>query len=165
VNRKDCQHLNLLCNIGDLAAVLTGSNNIESFLSQTVELVSGHMDADVCSIYLLDEVTEELVLEATIGLNPTAIKRVRMKIGDGLVGLVLENLAPLNEGLAGRNPQFKYFEEAEEDRFNSFLGVPILRGVEKIGVLVVQHEKRDYFDDIDVLAVRAIASQLAGVVT
>jgi phosphotransferase system enzyme I (PtsP) len=164
VNRKDRQHLDLLCSIGDLAAVLTGSNNIENFLRQTVELVSRHMDADVCSIYLLDEATEELVLVATVGLNPTAVKRVRMKIGDGLVGAVLENLAPLNDGLAGRNPRFKYFEEADEDRFNSFLGVPILRGVEKIGVLVVQHEKRDYFDDVDVIAMRAIASQLAGAV-
>ena len=164
MNRKDRRHLDLLCNIGDLAAVLTGSNDIESFLRQTVALVSRHMDADVCSIYLLDEGTEEPVLEATVGLNPTAVKRVRMKIGDGLVGAVLENLAPLNDGLAGRNPRFKYFEKTEEDRFNSFLGVPILRGVEKIGVLVIQHEKRDYFDDVDVIAMRVIASQLAGAV-
>jgi phosphotransferase system enzyme I (PtsP) len=76
VNRKDRQHLNLLCNNGDLAAVLTDSINIESFLRQTVELVSRHMDADVCSIYLLDEATEELVLEATVGLSPKG-KQIR----------------------------------------------------------------------------------------
>jgi phosphotransferase system enzyme I (PtsP) len=42
--------------------------------------------------------------------------------------------------------------------------VPIRRGAEKIGVLVVQHQERDYFDEIDVMAMRAIASQLAGAV-
>jgi phosphotransferase system enzyme I (PtsP) len=161
---KKREHLNLLCDISDLAALLTGSDNIETFLRQTVELVNRHMDADVCSIYLFDEENEELVLEATIGLNPAAVGRVRMQIGEGLVGAILESRAPMNEGFASRNPRFKYFEEAEEDRFNSFLGVPILRGMEKIGVLVVQHEKRDHFDDRDVIAMRAIASQLAGAI-
>lgn len=164
MTRKNREHLDLLCDISELAALLTGSDNIESFLRQTVEMVSRHMDADVCSIYLLDEENEELVLEATIGLNPAAVGRVRMQVGEGLVGVIFDSRQPLNEGFASRNPRFKYFEEAEEDRFNSLLGVPILRGVEKIGVLVVQHEKRDYFDNRDVIAMRAIASQLAGAI-
>lgn len=164
MSRKNREHLDLLCDISDLAALLAGSDNIEAFLGQTVEMVSRHMDADVCSIYLLDEENEELVMEATIGLNPTAVGRVCMQVGEGLVGKILESRMPINEGFAGRNPQFKYFEEAEEDRFNSLLGVPILRGEEKIGVLVVQHEKRDYFDERDVIAMRAIASQLAGAI-
>jgi phosphotransferase system enzyme I (PtsP) len=164
MERKKREHLDLLCDISELAALLTGSDNIESFLRQTVAMVSRHMDADVCSIYLLDEESEELVLEATIGLNPEAVGRVRMRVGEGLVGSIFENRDPINEGFASRNPRFKYFEEAEEDRFNSLLGVPILRGMEKIGVLVVQHEKRDYFDARDVAAMRAIASQLAGAI-
>jgi phosphotransferase system, enzyme I, PtsP len=164
VRRKDLHHLNLLCDIGDLASLLAGSENIENFLQRTVEMVARHMAADVCSIYLYDENTEELVLEATIGLNPDAIGQVRMRIGEGLVGTALEKLEPVNEGFASRSPRFKYFEQAEEERFNSLLAVPILRGIEKIGVLVVQHEKRDYFDEIDVMAMRAIASQLAGAV-
>jgi phosphotransferase system enzyme I (PtsP) len=42
--------------------------------------------------------------------------------------------------------------------------VPVQRGAEKIGVLVVQHQERHYFDEFDVMAMRAIASQLAGAV-
>ena len=164
MTRKNREHLDLLCDISELAALLTGSDNIESFLRQTVEMVSRHMDADVCSIYLFDEENEELVLEATIGLNPAAVGRVRMQVGEGLVGVIFDSREPMNEGFASRNPRFKYFEEAGEDRFNSLLGVPILRGVEKIGVLVVQHEKRDSFDNRDVIAMRAIASQLAGAI-
>ena len=81
MTRKNREHLDLLCDISELAALLTGSDNIESFLRQTVEMVSRHMDADVCSIYLFDEENEELVLEATIGLNPAAVGRVRMQVG------------------------------------------------------------------------------------
>jgi phosphotransferase system enzyme I (PtsP) len=153
-----------VCDIGDLAALLTGSEKIERFLQRTVEMVAGHMDADVCSIYLYDESLRELILTASKGLNPDAIGKIRMKIGEGLVGLTLEKLKPTKEAFADRNPKFKYFAEAHEDRFESFLSVPILRGVEKIGVMVVQHEQSNYFDELDVITMRAIASQLAGAI-
>jgi phosphotransferase system enzyme I (PtsP) len=164
MKKKNRSHLSLVCDIGDLAGLLTGSENIESFLQRTVEMIASHMDADVCSIYLYDDASRELILTATIGLNPEAIGKVRMKIGEGLVGLTLERLKPIKEAFADRNPKFKYFVEAHEDRLKSFLSVPILRGVEKIGVLVVQHEKSNYFDELDVLAMRASASQLAGAI-
>ena len=140
MHRKENHHLNLLCNVGELAALLAGSENIENFLQRTVEMVARHMNANVCSIYLLDERSNELILQATVGLNPEATGRIRLKIGEGLVGTTLEELKPMNEGFARRHPRFKYFSEAGEDDFDSFLAVPIQRGVEKIGVLVVQHQ-------------------------
>jgi phosphotransferase system, enzyme I, PtsP len=161
---KKRDHLNLLCDIGDLATLLTGSSNIENFLQRTAVMVSQHLEAEVCSIYLIDDQSRELVLKATIGLNPEAVNQVRMKSGEGLVGYTLIKQQPIREGSASRNPQFKYFEESGEDRFESFLSVPISRGIENIGVLVVQHEKRDYFDEMDVMALRAAASQLAGAI-
>ena len=161
---KKRDHLNLLCDIGDLATLLTGSSNIENFLQRTAVMVSRHLEAEVCSIYLFDDQSRELVLKATIGLNPEAVNQVRMKAGEGLVGYTLIKQQPIREGSASRNPQFKYFEESGEDRFESFLSVPISRGIENIGVLVVQHEKRDYFDEVDVMALRAAASQLAGAI-
>jgi len=164
MNRKDHHHLNLLCSVSELAALLAGSENIENFLQRTVEMVARHMSADVCSIYLLDEKSNELILKATVGLNPEAVGKIRLKIGEGLVGTTLEKLEPVKEGLASCHPRFKYFSEACEDSLDSFLAVPVRRGAEKIGVLVVQHQVRDYFDENDVLAMRAIASQLAGAV-
>lgn len=164
MKRKDHHHLHLLCDISELAALLTGSEDIENFLHRTVEMIARHMDADVCSIYLYDEMSGDLVLDATIGLNPAAIGNVRMKIGEGLVGTTLAKREPLNEGCARRHPGFKYFKEAGEDPFDSFLAVPILRGDEKIGVLAVQHKNRDYFGDVDIRAMQGTASQIAGAI-
>ena len=164
MKQKDRHHLHLLCDVSELIALLTVSEDIENFLQRTVDMVARHMDADVCSIYLYDEKSEELVLRATIGLNPSAIGHVRMKIGEGLVGITLAELEPLNEGLASRHPSSEYFEEIGEEPFDSFLAVPIRRGTELIGVLVVQHKDRDYFNDVDVMVMRGIASQLAGAI-
>lgn len=162
MDRKHRDHFNLLCDIGDLVDLVTASQDIESFLQRTVDLVSRHMEADVCSIYLFDEDAGLLALKATVGLNPEAVGRVRMKPGEGLVGTAFEHQRPVREASAGCNPLFKYFAEADEDRFESFLAVPIQRAAQKIGVLVVQHESGDYFDEMDAMALRAAASQLAG---
>jgi len=161
---KNRDHLNLLCDIGELANLIIGSTDIQGFLQQTVEMVARHLNADVGSIYLYDDATRDLVLQATIGLNPSAVGRVRMKSGEGLVGKTYASLQPICEDRASYHPDFKYFKEADEDPFESFLAVPIHRGIEKIGVLVVQHEHPGYFDEIDVMAMRAIASQLTGAI-
>lgn len=159
---KNQDHLSLLCDIGELAALVTDSSDMDGFLKRAVELVACHLQAHVGSIYLFVESRKELVLRATMGLNPSAVGQIRMKSGEGLVGLALDTMQPICEGHASRNPQFKYFEQADEERFESLLAVPIQRGQVKIGVLVVQHETPNYFDGVDTLALRAIASQLAG---
>ena len=164
IKSRNRDHLNLLCDIGDLAALLTSSSNIQNFLQRTAVMVAKHLSADVCSIYLFDRDARELVLAATVGLNPEAVGQIRMKPGEGLVGCTLVKQQPICEGSASRNPLFKYFEGSGEDRFESFLSVRISRGAENIGVLVVQHEQRNYFDDVDVMALRAAAAQLASAI-
>ncbi len=158
------EHLSLLFDISELAHMVSDSKDIDGFLRQVVRRVADHLKADVGSIYLLDESTDELVLTATVGLNPLSVGRIRMKIGEGLVGITMAGMRPVCDGTACNHPNFKYFEEAHEEPYKSFLSVPICRGSEKIGVLVVQHEKPDYFDLADIMGLRAISSQLAGTI-
>ncbi len=155
--------LNMLCDLSDLSTLVTGSENIENFLQRTVALVSQHLGTPVCSIYLYDETADELVLKATIGLNPQAVDRVRMGSGQGLVGTVMATRQPVCEGRASRNPNFRYFPETDELPYESFLAVPIQKGVVKIGVLVVQHRQPDYFESTDITALKATGAQLAAV--
>jgi signal transduction protein with GAF and PtsI domain len=64
------------------------------------------------------------VLSATVGLQPSSVGKVRMRLNEGLGGLVAEQLRPQVIADAGTHPRFKYFPEAGEDRYHSFLGVP-----------------------------------------
>jgi len=160
---RDRDHLDLLYDVGELWGVIRESPDIPNILDRTVAMISKHLRAEVCSIYLYDERTRELVLKATKGLHPEAVEKVRMAYGTGLVGATLAGLEPIIEGDAPRNSRFKYFAEAHEEAFRSFLSVPIQHGEVQIGVLVVQHSAGDYFDAADMRALRAVASQLAGV--
>ena len=163
MNAKRQDLLNMLCDLSDLSALVSGSENIENFLQRTVLLVSDHLGTPVCSIYLYDETADELVLKATVGLNPDAVNQVRMPTGQGLVGTVMATSQPVCEGHASRNPRFRYFPETDELKYESFLAVPIQKGVVKIGVLVVQHTDPDYFDTTDITALKATGAQLAAV--
>jgi len=158
------EHLSLICDISELSNLMSESKDIDNFLQQVVHLVASHLNADVGSIYLLESNSGTLVLKATVGLHPDSVERVRMEVGEGLVGWTLEQMAPVCEGEASRNPRFKYFETSKEERFQSFLSVPISYGSEKTGVLVVQHTDANYFNSADVMALKAIAAQLAGTI-
>jgi phosphotransferase system enzyme I (PtsP) len=159
----DRDYLSLLYDIGELAGMIRQSTDIRNLLDRTVAMISERLQAEVCSIYLCDEQTRELVLKATRGLNPEAVEKVRIAYGTGLVGATFEGIDPIVVADAPRHPRFKYFSEAHEEAFRSFLSVPIRQGEVPIGVLVVQHSSPDYFSETDARALRAIAAQLAGV--
>lgn len=161
---NETDYLKMLCDAGELSALLAGSADVETCLQRMVEMVARHLHAAVCSVYLYDESTDELVLRATAGLNPDAVGEIRMKTGDGLVGFALQTRQALREDKASLNPHFKYFPVAGEEPFESFLAVPIVRGAERIGVLAVQREADRSFTDNETRAMGAIASQLAGTI-
>jgi phosphotransferase system enzyme I (PtsP) len=162
MEKKNSDYLNLLFNISELADLVTGSSDLEGFLQRSVDLVANHFKAPVCSIYLYNESKKRLTLKATKGLKPEAVNQIHLKSGEGLVGQSFETFSIIREGNARKNPSFKYFPETGEEQFNSFLCVPIRRGVEKIGVLVVQHGDSDHFTVLDERAIRAVVTQLAG---
>src|ERR1700722_8853442 len=107
-------------------------------LMRVVELIARHFKTDVCSIYLLEPDRANLVLAATVGLVPSCVGTLRLGLHEGLAGLVAEQVRPVAVEQVKNHPRFKYIEEAGEDQYQSFLGVPLVdRGVLQ-GVLVVQ---------------------------
>lgn len=158
-NRKD--NVDLICNIAELAGLFKRSSNLEDFLQTVVSVVAYHMRAAVCSVYLYDESSKELVLTATQGLSADSVGKVRLRIGEGLTGLALRELRPIREGSGRRNPNFKFIPGIREEQYQAFLAVPILRGLDRVGVLVLQDPVENYFDENDTKALQAIAAQLA----
>ena len=157
-------HIKLLCDIGELSWVFTDSASIESFLQKVVQMVGRHMDADVCSIYIYEEDQEQLVLAATQGLNPEGIGTVRLHISEGLTGQALREARAVSEKSGKDNPNFKFFAGIYEEHYDAFLAVPIIRGVNKVGVLVAQRGGKRYFSESESMALRAVASQLANMI-
>ena len=143
-----------LWTLDEISRLVSPSGNASETLTSVVNLIRRRFDTDVCSIYLLEPDRANLVLAATIGLRPESVGQVRMRLTEGLAGLVAQQLRPQFVKDATTHPRFKYFSEAGEDPYRSFLGVPVIdRGLLQ-GVLVVQTaEPRDFTPD-DVQSVR-----------
>ncbi len=129
-----------------------------------VERVADAMAVDVCSVYLLDAIQGDFVLMDTRGLNPGSVGQVRLSPEQGLVGLVAEREEPINLEDAPAHPRFRYFPETGEERYSSFLGVPIIHYRTVLGVLVVQQTVRRRFEEQEVAFLVTLAAQLAGAI-
>jgi len=129
-------------------------------LDRITGLIADSMHTDVCSIYLFRD-RETLELCATRGLKPESVHRTRMRLGEGLVGRVARTAAAVNTANAPGERGFRYMPETGEEIYSSFLGVPIQRLGEKLGVLVVQSREARAYSDDEVYGLDVVAMVLA----
>src|SRR5271155_3330361 len=134
-------------------------------LMNVVALIARRFGTDVCSAYLLEPDRANLVLAATLGLRRECVGKLRMAVNEGLAGMVAEQVRPVAVEQARTHPRFKYFSEAGEDAYQSFLGVPLIdRGVLQ-GVLVVQTVEPRVFSEDEIQMLAEAAAQVAPVVS
>ena len=148
--------------IGNLAA--EGGQPAETLMN-VVALIAKRFRTDVCSAYLLEPDRANLVLAATVGLRKECIGSLRMEVHEGLTGLVAELVRPVAVEQVKQHPRFKYFRDAGEDAYQSFLGVPLIdRGILQ-GVLVVQTIEARVFNENEIRMLTEAATQVAPVVS
>ncbi len=148
----------------DISSIILHSHDLQDTLDNIVTLVAKRMGSDVCSIYLLEKDGETLTLKATKGLSKASINRVSMKIHEGLTGLAVESRAMVMTDNAPSHPRYKYFKEAKEERFLSFLGLPLFEHRAPIGVIVVQTRETRTFSDDEISVLRTITFQIGSIV-
>jgi len=129
-------------------------------LDRITSLVASSLVAEVCSIYLKMP-GESLELCATTGLNPEAVHTTRMRLREGLVGRIADSAQPINTDDASHARGFQYFPETGEEIYASFLGVPIQRLGEVLGVLVIQNRDRRQYTDDEVHGLEVVAMVIA----
>jgi phosphotransferase system enzyme I (PtsP) len=131
-------------------------------LADLAGLVAGEMVAEVCTVYAMRP-GDLLELAATHGLNPAAIGRTRLRVGEGIVGIVAATGAPQNLPDAQNHPAFAYRPETGEDPYASLLAVPVRRAGRILGVLAVQNRAPRRYADDEVELLETVAMLLAEV--
>ncbi|TDQ56138.1 phosphotransferase system enzyme I (PtsP) [Phaeovulum veldkampii DSM 11550] len=129
-------------------------------LDRITHLIADSMRSQVCSIYLFRD-ADTLELCATEGLKAEAVHKTRLRMGEGLVGRVARSAQPVNTGNAPAERGFRFMPETGEEIYSSFLGVPIQRVGEKLGVLVVQSREARQFSEDEVYGLEVVAMVLA----
>ena len=130
-------------------------------LSAMCEEVAAIAGADVASIYVRDDVAGEpgFTLSANVGFPAEAVGRVRLRLGEGIVGFVAERARPVSVDMAEQDEHFKYVPGLGEERFPALLAVPVMRGgASAAAVLVLQRTAAATFTPEEVVLATALAA-------
>ncbi len=143
-----------------LREVMAEPVSAQERLDKIVVLIAANMVAEVCSVYVL-RVDATLELYATEGLNRVAVHSTVLRSDEGLVGLVASQATAINLSNAQAHPAFSFRPETGEEIYHSFLGVPVLRAGNTLGVLVVQNRAKRTYSEEEVEALQTTAMVLA----
>lgn len=143
---------------------VTAAQHLSEALGILVQQINKAINAEAVSVYLIDTKHAEYVLIATEGLNKQAEFRVRVAIDSGLIGQVGRREEPINLENAPAHPDFYHHSLLGEERFNAFLGVPIIQHRKLYGVLIVQQTEQRCFDDTEESFLITLAAQLGGII-
>ena len=142
-----------------IRALMASEAGVQMRLDKFVKIIAASMKVNVASIYLRSG--DDLELCATKGLKQSAVHSTRLSLNEGLVGYVARRAKLLNLAEASDHPDFVFKEETGEQRFQSFLGVPLLRGGRNLGVLVVQGKRARVYSEAEVEHLLTAATLLA----
>lgn len=148
----------------DISTLILQSHDLEQTLQNIANLIAKRTRTDVCSIYLLDADDQTLRLRASKGLSKRALGKVTMQIGEGLTGMVAQSRKVLAIQDPENHPRFRYFKETREEKFHSFLGVPLIDRKAPLGVIVLQTRETRQFSDEEISALSTIAFQITSIV-
>lgn len=134
-------------------------------LDEIVKITTPATGADSVFIYLFDEGKKNLVLMASKIPHQKILKKVTLKVGEGITGWVAREHRPVAiNANAYRDPRFKNFDVLPEDRYEGFLSVPIIYKGKTIGVINIQHKNPHIYSANTVTLISTIAKQVGGVI-
>jgi signal transduction histidine kinase len=122
------------------------------------------MNAEVCSLYLVDRDGAGMTLAATNGVDRQHVGVARLAIGQGISGIAAETRSAVVSTDLANDPRCAWIRGVDHERFTSILAVPLVAGDRTIGALNVKTEARREFTAAEVRRLSTIASLLAGVV-
>lgn len=136
--REDLEKERELALIEKIAALFKTTADMESRLSSVVGLMKESLKTDACSLYIVDTLSDQLILQASSGLELPENKTVALRVNEGVTGWVVKNREPVTLEDAGLDSRIKYLREIHEERFKSLLSVPLISGGECLGAINFQ---------------------------
>ncbi|HBV39367.1 MAG TPA: phosphoenolpyruvate-protein phosphotransferase PtsP [Erwinia sp.] len=155
----------MLIQLREIVEKVAGAPRLTEALDILVSEICLAMDTEVCSVYLADHDRRCYYLMATRGLKKPRGRTVALAFDEGIVGLVGRLAEPINLADAQSHPSFKYIPSVKEERFRSFLGVPVISRRQLLGVLVVQQREHRQFDESEESFLVTLATQMATILS
>lgn len=129
-------------------------------MNERVDSVRRKLDVDVCSLYLAHSDRQSLEIVATSGLHQSVIGK-QLSYAQGLTGKVARTRLPVVARVIQDHADYFHVEGSGEERFKSYLGIPLEQDDALYGVLVVQTEQTKTFFHRHIQEVHSAGRDLA----
>ncbi len=151
------QELSVILQISQL---LTSSFDLEKNLNAVMESLATRLEMQRGCVFLLDALTRELQIVASYGLTKAEIQRGKYRMGEGIVGRVIESGQPMFIPNIGEEPKFLNRTDSRPHKSGvSFICIPIGLDGNTLGVISVDRiyteERGNVDDDLRVLTIVA----------
>jgi two-component system OmpR family sensor kinase len=153
--------LDFLEEVTQLAA---GAVTWDELMQLIVDRSTDAMQAEVCSLYLLDRDGQGLTLAATNGIDKQQVGVARLRIGQGITGIAADQRRPIVSVDLRDDPRCAWIRGVDHARFSSMVAVPLLVRDRVVGALNVKTAERREFRKAETRRLATIAALLAGVV-
>jgi len=154
------RHAAALQAIFNVTQMIGAVPSVRFALNVIMDEVSRLLGTSQSTIRLIDPTSQELVIHASRGFCKSTLKRIRLRVGQGVVGWVAANGKPLVLNDARKDPRFAYFPK-DAEQVSSLISVPLTVQGKTIGVLTISSSEPRVFTKEDENLVTTLASQAA----
>ncbi len=152
------EYLETLSKIGK---AITSELYLEDILKLIVTLTANVMNAKICSLWLLDESEQALKIRATQAMSAEYLKERKLKVGEGIVGLVAKEKKPIMIPNVLKDSRYKEKTLAKKEKLTSMLSVPMVVKNKIIGVINCYSTTLYKFSESDIDLLTTVANQAA----
>ncbi len=134
---------------------------LEDILRLIVAVTAQAMGSNICSLMLIDENNNKLVIRATQSVSEEYNKKPPLKIGEGIAGKVVKENKPITVKDVTKEKEYKYGDIAKKEGLCSLLCIPLAVKGKVIGVLNCYTASTHDFTETEIDILTSIANQAA----
>ncbi len=157
----DREHLHLKI-VQEISDFMNKSTGLDTILKGVVNKISESLHFAVVSIYITDTESGNLRLMANTGFKTEKKSAITFAPGEGVAGMILETMRPFVSMNVSQHPKYKPVFGAGEEKYDCYLGIPIVLNNRCVGVLVGQTSEHRHITPAEQTLFEIIALRLAG---
>jgi len=149
--------------LSQLSQILNSTLDEREVRRRAMEAATQLMKAEVGSLLLVDEPKQQIYFDVALGDREEEIKRIYLKMGEGIAGWVAQEGKPLIVNAPEKDPRFfKGVDERTDFKTRNLISVPVKVKEKVIGVLEAINKKGgEEFNKEDLSLFTSLADQVA----
>ncbi len=144
-----------------ISKAIASDTYLEDILRLIVAVTAEMMGSNICSLMLIDEKKNELVIRATQSISDEYNKKPPLRVGEGIAGKVVQENKPIVVKDVAKEKEYKHKDIAKKEGLCSLLCVPLAVRGRVIGAINCYTSSPHAFTETEINILTSVANQAA----